>query len=32
MSWPGRTHLAAALAGAAEGKRVTVCGWVDRYR
>ena len=32
MSWPGRTHLAAAVADAPEGTRVTVCGWVDRYR
>ncbi len=32
MSWPGRSHLAAALVGVPEGERVTVCGWVDRYR
>lgn len=32
MSWPGRSHLAASVAGMAEGDRVTVCGWVDRYR
>lgn len=32
MSWPGRSHLAAAVAHVPEGERVTICGWVDRYR
>lgn len=32
MIWPGRTHLAADTAAMAEGERITVCGWVDRYR
>lgn len=32
MSWPGRTHFAAATADTALGTRVTICGWVDRYR
>lgn len=32
MSWLGRSHLAAAVADVPEGERVTICGWVDRYR
>ena len=32
MTWPARTHLTATTAHLPEGTRVTICGWVDRYR
>lgn len=32
LIWPGRSHGCGELRPAQAGQRVTVCGWVDRYR
>ncbi len=32
MTWPQRSQGCGTVSTADEGKRLTICGWVDRYR